>query len=63
MKSSIKALLLCVVLGLATMAQAVEVAGMKIDDTVQASNTTLFRDTQQLFFQGSVHRIIAYPNF
>jgi len=41
MKSSIKALLLCVVLGFVTMAQAVEIAGMKIDETVQASNTTL----------------------
>jgi hypothetical protein len=41
MKLPFKALMFCLVFALAHMAQAVEIAGMKIDDSVQASNTTL----------------------
>ncbi len=41
MKLSLKALLLSLVLACATTAHATEVAGVKLDDTIQAANTTL----------------------
>ncbi|MET3108754.1 hypothetical protein AAKU67_002907 [Oxalobacteraceae bacterium GrIS 2.11] len=41
MKLPVKELLLCLIFAAANMAQAIEVAGVKIDETAQASNTTL----------------------
>ncbi len=41
MKLPIKELMFCLVLALVSNAQAKEVAGVKLDETVQASNTTL----------------------
>lgn len=41
MKLSMKQLLFCLIFALASVAHAIEVAGFKVDETVQAANTTL----------------------